>query len=66
VAGAGAAPDIVYARGVPADPSPDIDVFNKKDCFLILIEVYFCRDLGCHQKYNEKTEKYLPLLTALR
>ena len=47
-AGAGAAPDIVYARGVPADPSLDIDAFNKKDYSLILIEVGFCRDLGCH------------------
>jgi len=57
---AGAAPDIVYAREVPADPSPDIDVFNKKDCSLILIEVGFCRDLACHQKYTEKTDKYPP------
>ena len=63
-AGAGAAPDIVYARGVPADPSSD--AFNKKDCSLILFEVGFCRDLGCHEKYTQKTEKYLPLLTALR
>jgi hypothetical protein len=62
-AGAGAAPDIIYARGVPADPSRD---FNRNDCTLILFEVGFCRDLGCHQKYTEKTDKYLPLLTALR
>jgi hypothetical protein len=59
-------PDIVYARGVPVDPSLDIDAFNMKDCSLILIEVSFCRDLGCNQKYTKKTETYLPLLTALR
>ena len=47
-AGLGAAPDIVYARGVPADPSSDIDAFIRKDFSLILIEVGFCRDLGCH------------------
>jgi hypothetical protein len=63
-AGAGAAPDIVYARGVTADPSSD--AFNKKDCSLILFEVGFCRDLGCYEKYTQKTDKYLPLLTALR
>jgi len=64
-AGARAAPDIIYARGVSADPSLDFDTFNRKDCALILFEVDFCRDLGCHQKYTEKTDKYLPLLTAL-
>ena len=64
--GAGAAPDIVYARGVPADPSSDIDAFNKKVSSLILIEVGFYKDLGCHQKYTEKIDKYLPLLTTLR
>ena len=51
---------------MPTDPSSDIDGFKRKDCSLILIEVGFCRDLGCHQKYTEKTDKYLPLLTALR
>ena len=45
--GSKAAPDIVYARKVPADTFPDIDAFNKEDCSLILIEVGFCRDLGC-------------------
>jgi hypothetical protein len=30
-AGAGAAPDIIYARGVTADPSPEINSFNRKD-----------------------------------
>ena len=63
-AGAGAAPDIVYARGVPADPYSE--AYNKMDCSLILFEVGFCRDLGCHEKYTQKIDKYLPLLTALR
>ncbi len=60
------APDIIYARGVPADPSPEIDSFNRKDCSLILFEVGFCRDLGCHKKREEQTDKYNPLLTTLR
>ncbi len=59
-ADARAAPDIIYARGVPADPSLDFDAFNRKDCTLILFEVGFCKDLGCHQKYTEKTDKYPP------
>ena len=29
--GVGAAPDIIYARGVPADPTPDLDSFDRKD-----------------------------------
>jgi hypothetical protein len=48
---AGAAPDIIYARGVPADLPLAFDAINKKDCIIILLEVGFCRDLGCHQKY---------------
>jgi hypothetical protein len=65
-AGAGVAPDIIYARGVPADSSPEIDSFNRKDCSLLLFEVGFCRDLGCHKKLEEKTNKYNPLLITLR
>jgi hypothetical protein len=64
--GAGAAPDIFYARGVPADPSPDNESFNRKVCFLILFHIGFCRDLGCYKKLMEKTEKYSPLVTTLR
>jgi hypothetical protein len=49
--GAGAAPDIIYARGVIiADPSPDIDSFNHKDCSLILFKIGFFGDLGCRKK----------------
>ena len=40
-AGAGVAPDIIYARGVPAERSPEIDSFNRKDCSLILSEIGF-------------------------
>ena len=60
------APGIIYARGVPADPSPDIESFNGKDLSLILFEIGFCRDLGCHKKLKKKTEKYNPLVTTLR
>jgi hypothetical protein len=42
--GAGAAPDIIYARGVPADPSLDFDAYNRKNFTLILFEVGLCRD----------------------
>jgi hypothetical protein len=65
-AGAGAAPDIVYARGMPSNLTSDFNAFNRKDCSLLLFEVGFCRDLGCHEKYKQKTDKYFPLLTALR
>ncbi len=32
----------------------------------IIIEIGLCRDLGCHIKFDEKTEKYSPLIAALR
>ena len=53
-------PDIIYARGVHADPSPDIVSFNHKVCSLVLFEIGLCKDLGCHKKL-----KYSPLVTAL-
>ena len=65
-AGMGAAPDIIYARGVLADPTPDLDSFDRKDCSLFLFEIGFCMDLGLHDKLAKKTEKYHPLLCALR
>ncbi len=64
--GAGVASDITYARGVPADPSPEIDSFNRKDCSFLLFEVGFCRDLGCRKKREEKSDKYSLLLITLR
>jgi hypothetical protein len=51
-AGAGAAPDIFYAQGMPTDPPPDMDTFNMKDCSIILAEAVVCKDLGCHDKYT--------------
>ena len=65
-AGAQAAPDIIYARGVPADPTPDHNSFDRKDCPPILFEIGFCRDLGLHDNRTKKTEKHHPLLCALR
>jgi hypothetical protein len=65
-AGHGLAPDLIYARGVPNTPSLDPTFFNKMQCTLIIIEIGFCRDLGCHIKFDEKTEKYSPLIAALR
>ena len=46
--------------------SPEIDSFNRKDYSLILFEIGFCKDLGCHKKLKEKTDKYNPLMTTLR
>ncbi len=60
-AGLGAAPGILFAQGVPADPTPDPNSFDRKVCSFILFEIGFCRDLGCHEKVTEKTEKYYPL-----
>jgi hypothetical protein len=51
---------------VPADPSPEIDSFNRKDCSLILFEAGFCRDLGCHKKRKEKFDKYNSFMATLR
>jgi hypothetical protein len=64
--GHGTTPDFIYARGVPGTPSPDPTSFNTKQCILILIETGFCRDLGCDVKFDKKTEKYSPLIAALR
>ncbi len=63
---AGAAPDIIYARGVPLDPTPDPDSFDRKNCSFVLFEIGFSRDLGLHDKRTQKTEKYYPLVCALR
>jgi hypothetical protein len=63
---AGAAPNIIYARGVPVDPSSDPASFDRKEYSLILYEVGFSRDLGCQDKLTKKIEKYHPLLCALR
>jgi hypothetical protein len=64
--GAGAALNIIYARGVPVDPNSDPDSFDRKDCSLVLFEIGFCTDLGLQDKFTKKTENYQPLLRALR
>ncbi len=64
--GAGATPDIIYARGAPADPTPDPAFFDHKESSLIHFEIGFYRDLECHTKFTMKTEKYHPFLCALR
>ncbi len=56
-----AASDIIYARGVLANPSPEIDFFSRKDCSLILFEIGFCLDLGCQKKVEERYRQVKPL-----
>jgi hypothetical protein len=65
-AGHGPPPDLIYARGVPDTPSSDPKIFDKNQCTLIVVEIGFCRDLGCDTKFDKKTEKYSPLVAALR
>ena len=55
-AGHGTTPDLIYARGVPDTPTPDPTSFDKKQCNLIIVEIGFCRDLGCDTKFDKKTE----------
>jgi len=64
--GHGTTPDLIYARGVPNTPSPDPTSFDRKECTLVIVEIGFCRDRGCDIKLDKKTEKYLPLIAALR
>ena len=45
-----------------ADPS----TFDRKQCILIIFELGFCQDFGCHKRLQEKTAKYAPLVAALR
>ncbi len=59
-------PDLIYARGVLDSPSPDPTTFNTRLCTLIIVEVGFCRDLGCEDKLEAKTNKYIPLIAALK
>jgi hypothetical protein len=63
-AGHGITPDLIYARGVQDTTSPDTTSFNKKQCTPILVEIGFCRDLGCDIQFDEKTEKSPPPLIA--
>jgi len=65
-AGHGTSLNLIYAREVSDIPSPDPISFDIKQCTLILLEIGFCRDLGCDVKFDKKTEKYSPLIAALR
>ena len=58
-------PDLIYARGVLDSPHSDPTSFNKKLCTLIVVEIGFCRDLGCGTKIETKTKKYSPLIAVL-
>ena len=64
--GHGTTPDLIYARGAPDTPSPDPTSFDRKQCALIIVEIGLCIDLGCNMKIDKKTEKYSPLIAALR
>ncbi len=55
--GHGTAPSLIYARGLPDAPSPDPISFDRKQCTLGIVEIGFCRDLGCDIKFEKKTEK---------
>ena len=65
-AGHGTSPDLIYARGVSDTPFPDPTSFDKNQCTLIIVEIGFCKDLGCDVMFDKKTEKYSPLVAALR
>ena len=65
-AGHDTAPNLIYARGVLDTPSPDLASFDKKKCTLAIVEIGFYRDLGCDIKFEKKTDKYSPILAALR
>ena len=51
---------------MPATPDLDHGNVSKNVCTLILVEVGFCRDLGCDSKLTEKTKKYSPLIAVLK
>ena len=61
----GIVPDLIYARGLPNVPNPDPKTFDKSKCSLLIVEVGFCRDLGCEEKREKKRTKYQPLIDLL-
>jgi hypothetical protein len=65
-AGHGTILDLIYARGVPDTPSPDPASFDIKQCTLIIVEIGFCKDLGCDNKFDKNTEKYFPFVATLK
>jgi len=64
--GHGTTPDLIYAGGVPDTPDPGHAIFDKKACTPFFLEIGFSRDLGCDKNHTEKTEKFSPLVTALK
>ena len=62
--GKGVAPDLIYARGIPDFPNPPPTNVCRSEC--AIIEIGFCRDLGCVEKRDGKHTKYEPLIKALR
>ena len=64
--GAGLAPDIVYARGVPNLTPPPLHSYTPRQCSLLLVEVGFCQDLRLQTKEQLKLGKYEALVQALQ
>ena len=58
-------PDLIYARDIADNLSPDSTLLLKKGCTLLIIEVDLCGDSGCHDHIQEKTLGYARLLHAL-
>lgn len=64
--GQGAAPDLIYARGIPDFPATPTTPAHRLECALLVVEIGFCRDLGCVERRAAKQAKYEPLIAALR
>jgi hypothetical protein len=56
----GTTPNLIYVKGVPNTPTPYPTTFDRKQCFVITIELRLCRRFGCAIKIAEKTSKYAP------
>ncbi len=65
-AGHGTSPDLIYASGATNAPTPNPTSFDKKQCTLVIVDIDFCRNLGCDLKIEKNTKKYPPLIAALR
>ena len=51
--GLGGAPDLIYARGIPASINPETTPFDKTKCSLVVVEVGFYQDWSYHKKIQE-------------
>jgi hypothetical protein len=56
------ASNIIYAKAIPDNPSPESKLIDKKKHTLLAIEMGFYMNLGCHEKIQETAEKYIPFL----